>query len=80
MSSSKLSNSPAKMGKTNAKPALQNGGCRSGTVTRAIHANSANLAGGALKAKIIFDGSLSALECFGGHQRGAYWRNVQGRD
>ena len=55
MSSSRLSDSPAKMGKTNAKPTLQNGGCRSRTtrswfqvtmVTRAVHANSANLAGG----------------------------------
>ena len=31
MSSSRLSDSPAKMGKTNAKPTLQNGGCRSRT-------------------------------------------------
>ena len=46
MSSSRLSDSPAKMGKTNAKPTLQNGGCRSRTtrswfqvtmVTRAVH-------------------------------------------
>ena len=63
MSSSRLSDSPAKMGKTNAKPTLQNGGCRSRTtrswfqvtmVTRAVHANSANLAGGGHWRRISF--------------------------
>ena len=70
MSSSKLSDSPAKMGKTNAKPTLQNGGCRSRTtrswfqvtmVTRAVHANSANLAGGNWRRKSFLTQALINL-------------------
>ena len=76
MSSSRLSNSPAKMGKTNAKPTLQNGGCRSRTtrswfqvtmVTRAVHANSANLAGGHWRRKSFLTQGLINLF------RSIYW-------